>query len=126
MNIPSDLKYTKNHEWVRVNCNEAIIGITEYAQKELGDIVYVEVDTVDETLDAGETFGSIEAVKTASDIYMPVNGTVTEFNEELSTQPELINKDPYGRGWIVKITFDDASQLDQLLDAAGYLALIGA
>ncbi|MBW7847435.1 MAG: glycine cleavage system protein GcvH [Bacteroidales bacterium] len=126
MNIPSDLKYTKNHEWVRVNGNEAIIGITEYAQKELGDIVYVEVDTVDETLDAGETFGSIEAVKTASDIYMPVNGTVTEFNEELSTQPELINKDPYGRGWIVKITFDDASQLDQLLDAAGYLALIGA
>ncbi|GAB1419195.1 glycine cleavage system protein GcvH [Bacteroidales bacterium] len=126
MNIPSDLKYTKNHEWVRVNGNEATIGISEFAQKELGDIVYVEVDTVDETLDAGEAFGSIEAVKTASDIYMPVSGTVTEFNEELSTQPELINKDPYDRGWIVKITFDDASQLDQLLNADDYKTLIEA
>ncbi len=126
MNIPSDLKYTKNHEWVRVNGNEATIGISEFAQKELGDIVYVEVDTVDETLDAGEAFGSIEAVKTASDIYMPVSGTVTEFNEELSTQPELINKDPYDRGWIVKITFDDASQLDQLLNADDYKILIEA
>ena len=126
MNIPSDLKYTKNHEWVRVNGNEATIGISEFAQKELGDIVYVEVDTVDETLDAGEAFGSIEAVKTASDIYMPVSGTVTEFNEELSTQPELINKDPYDRGWIVKITFDDASQLDQLLNADDNKTLIEA
>ncbi len=126
MNFPSDLKYTKDHEWIRVNGNEAVIGITEFAQKELGDIVYVEVETLDETVEAGEIFGSIDAVKTVSELLMPITGTVIEFNEELSASPDLINKDPYHKGWIIKITFDDASQLDHLLDAAGYAAFTGA
>ncbi|MDP3446314.1 MAG: glycine cleavage system protein GcvH, partial [Ignavibacteria bacterium] len=114
----------KDHEWIRVNGNEGLVGITEFAQKELGDIVFVEVETLDETLDEGETFGTIEAVKTVSDLFMPIGGTITEFNEALEDTPELINKDPYGEGWIVKVTFTDASQLDELLDAAAYQALI--
>lgn len=124
MNIPSELKYTKDHEWIRVNGDEGIVGITEFAQKELGDIVFVEVETVDETLEEGETFGTIEAVKTVSDLFMPVSATITEYNEALADTPELINKDPYGEGWIVKVKITDPGQLDELLDAEGYTALI--
>lgn len=125
MNIPSELKYTKDHEWIRVEDGKGIVGITEFAQKELGDIVFVEVETLDETLAEGETFGTIEAVKTVSDLFMPIGGTITEFNEALTDTPELINKDPYGQGWIVKVDITDASQLDDLLDATAYAALIG-
>lgn len=124
MNIPAELKYTKEHEWVRVEGNKCVIGITEFAQKELGDIVFVEVETVDETLDASDTFGTIEAVKTVSDLFMPVSGTITEYNETLSDSPELINKDPYGEGWIVKVDMTDVGELDDLLDASAYKALI--
>jgi len=124
MNIPSDLKYTKDHEWIRVNGAEGIVGITEFAQKELGDIVFVEVETLDETLEEGETFGTIEAVKTVSDLFMPVSGTVAEYNELLADTPELINKDPYGEGWIVKVKLSNPAQLNDLLDAEGYAALI--
>ncbi|HQO48927.1 MAG TPA: glycine cleavage system protein GcvH [Bacteroidales bacterium] len=124
MNIPSDLKYTKDHEWIRVNGDEGIVGITEFAQKELGDIVFVEVETLDETLEEGETFGTIEAVKTVSDLFMPVSGTVAEYNELLADTPELINKDPYGEGWIVKVKLSNPAQLNDLLDAEGYAALI--
>lgn len=124
MNIPAELKYTKEHEWVRVEGNKCVIGITEFAQKELGDIVFVEVETVDETLDASDTFGTIEAVKTVSDLFMPVSGTITEYNEALSDSPELINKDPYGEGWIVKVDMTDVGELDDLLDASAYKALI--
>ncbi len=124
MNIPSELKYTKDHEWIRVNGDEGIVGITEFAQKELGDIVFVEVETVDETLEEGETFGTIEAVKTVSDLFMPVSATITEYNEALADTPELINKDPYGEGWIVKVKITEPGQLDELLDAEGYAALI--
>ncbi len=125
MNIPSELKYTKDHEWIRVEDGKGIVGITEFAQKELGDIVFVEVETLDETLAEGETFGTIEAVKTVSDLFMPIGGTITDFNEALTDTPELINKDPYGQGWIVKVDITDASQLDDLLDATAYAALIG-
>ncbi len=124
MNIPSDLKYTKDHEWIRVTGDEGIVGITEFAQKELGDIVFVEVETLDETLEEGETFGTIEAVKTVSDLFMPVSGTVAEYNELLADTPELINKDPYGEGWIVKVKLSNPAQLNDLLDAEGYAALI--
>ena len=124
MNIPSDLKYTKDHEWIRVNGDEGIVGITEFAQKELGDIVFVEVETLDETLEEGETFGTVEAVKTVSDLFMPVSGTVAEYNELLADTPELINKDPYGEGWIVKVKLSNPAQLNDLLDAEGYAALI--
>jgi len=124
MNIPAELKYTKDHEWVRVEGNSCVIGITEFAQKELGDIVFVEVETLDETLDAGETFGTIEAVKTVSDLFMPVGGTITEFNETLTDTPELINKDAYGKGWIVKVDMSDTAQLNDLLSADEYKALI--
>lgn len=124
MNIPADLKYTKEHEWVRFEGNKCIIGITDFAQKELGDIVFVEVETVDETLDSGDTFGTIEAVKTVSDLFMPVGGTITEYNEALSDTPEMINKDPYGEGWIVKVIMSDTAELDALLDAVAYKALI--
>ena len=126
MQIPENLKYTKDHEWLRVEDNEAFIGVTEYAQGELGDIVFVEVETVGETLDKEETFGTIEAVKTVSDMFMPVAGEILEFNEELEATPELINKDPYGKGWIVKIKLSNATQVNELLDAAAYKALIGA
>lgn len=125
MNIPENLKYTKDHEWLKVEGDEAIIGITDFAQKELGDIVFVEVDTVDETLDKEETFGTIEAVKTVSDLFMPVTGKVVEFNEILESAPETINSDPYGEGWIVKIKLSNLDDLNDLYDAAGYNDLIG-
>ena len=124
MNIPEKLLYTEDHEWIRVEGGEAFIGITDFAQKELGDIVFVEVETVDESLEIGEAFGTIEAVKTVSDMFMPINGTVLELNENIEDTPEVINKDPYGEGWIIKITIADTSQLDDLLDAAAYKASI--
>jgi glycine cleavage system H protein len=124
MNIPENLLYTEDHEWIRVEGDEAFIGITDFAQKELGDIVFVEVETVDETLDKGEAFGTIEAVKTVSDMFMPIDGTVMELNEKIEDSPEVINKDPYGEGWIIKIKLADASQLDELLDSSAYKASI--
>ncbi len=125
MNIPSDLKYTKDHEWIRLEGDVATVGITDFAQGELGDIVFVEVETEGETLDREETFGSVEAVKTVSDLFMPVSGEVTEFNEEIESSPELVNEDPYGKGWMVKIKLSDSSELDDLLDADAYKELIG-
>ncbi len=124
MNIPTDLLYTSDHEWVRVEGDEAFIGITDFAQGELGDIVFVEVETVDEDLDKGDTFGTIEAVKTVSDMFMPIGGTVLEFNEALEDTPEVINKDPYGEGWIIKIKITNAGELDELLNADGYKGTI--
>ncbi len=126
MNIPEDLKYTKDHEWVRITGNEAVVGITDFAQGELGDIVYVEVETLDEDIAAEEVFGTVEAVKTVSDLFMPISGTITEFNESLVDAPEAVNDDPYGEGWMIKIALEDLSQVDELLDAAAYKALIGA
>jgi glycine cleavage system H protein len=126
MNIPDNLKYTKDHEWIKVEGDEAVIGITEFAQKELGDIVFIEVETEGETLDAGEAFGTIEAVKTVSDMFMPVDGEVLEFNAELESNPEIVNKDPYGEGWIIRIKISDESQLDDLIDADAYKELIEA
>jgi len=126
MNIPSELKYTKDHEWVKVEGDIVTVGITDFAQGELGDIVYVEVETVDETLDAEEVFGTVEAVKTVSDLFLPVSGEIIEFNESLEDEPEKVNTDPYGEGWMVKIKMSDKSQLDSLLDADAYKALIGA
>ena len=120
MSIPSNLLYTKDHEWVLVEENMATIGITNFAQSELGDIVYVEVETEGENLDKEEVFGSIEAVKTVSDLFMPLSGEITSFNEELETQPELVNSDPYGEGWIIKIEFSNKSELDELLNAEAY------
>lgn len=126
MNIPGDLKYTKDHEWIRVDGQSAIIGITEFAQKELGDIVFVDVDTEGETLAAEDTFGTIEAVKTVSEMFMPVSGTVEEVNAVLADAPETVNKDPYGEGWIIRITMTDASELSHLLSAEAYKSLIEA
>ena len=120
MNIPDNLKYTKDHEWVKIEGDTATIGITDFAQSELGDIVFVEVDTVGEELDKEETFGSIEAVKTVSDLFMPVGGEVAEFNEELEDTPDIINKDPYEKGWIIKVKISDASEADELLSAEEY------
>lgn len=124
MNIPTNLRYTEDHEWIRVEGNEAFVGITDYAQSELGEIVFVDVNTVGETIEKGETFGSVEAVKTVSDLIIPVTGEVLEFNETLNDQPELINNDPYGEGWMIKIAIKDTAELDNLLDAAGYEAII--
>ena len=124
MNVPAELKYTKEHEWIRVEGEEAVVGITDYAQSQLGDIVFVECETVGDALAAGETFGTIEAVKTVSDLYLPVAGEVLEFNEELEGEPELVNKDPYGKGWIVKIKISDETELDGLLNADAYKAII--
>ncbi len=124
MNLPVELKYTKEHEWIRVEGDEAFVGITDYAQSQLGDIVFVECETVGDSLEAGETFGTVEAVKTVSDLYLPVAGEVLEFNEELEGEPELVNKDPYGKGWIVKIKITDEAELEGLLSAAAYEALI--
>lgn len=124
MNIPQDLKYTKDHEWVRVDGDTAIIGITDFAQKELGDIVFVEIETEGETLDHEEVFGSIEAVKTVSDLFMPVSGEITEFNTDLESNPEAVNSDPYGDGWMIKVAMSDASELDALLSAEEYAELI--
>ncbi|MGI6319394.1 MAG: glycine cleavage system protein GcvH [Bacteroidales bacterium] len=126
MKILENLKYAENHEWIKVEGDTGIIGITDFAQNELGDIVFVEVDTVDEDLEMGETFGTIEAVKTVSDIFMPVSGEVIEFNEALEDNPDLINKDAYGEGWIVKIKISDPAELDELMDAEGYKNYIGA
>ncbi len=120
MNIPDDLKYTKDHEWIKVEGDTATVGITDYAQHELGDIVYIEVNTVGETLEQEETFGTIEAVKTVSDLFMPVSGEVIEFNEELESNPEIVNKEPYSEGWIVKIKLSNPSEVDDLLDADSY------
>jgi glycine cleavage system H protein len=124
MNIPENLKYTKDHEWVRMEGNIAIVGITEFAQGELGDIVFVEIETEDEDLAREEVFGTIEAVKTVSDLYMPLSGKVLEVNEDLEGQPELVNKDPYGGGWMVKIEISDPSEVSMLLSAQDYKALI--
>ena len=124
MNVPAELKYTKEHEWIRVEGEEAYVGITDYAQSQLGDIVFVEVETEGDNLEAGDTFGSIEAVKTVSDLYMPVSGEVLEFNSELEDQPDLVNKDPYEKGWIIKVKVDDEAQLDGLLSADAYKASI--
>ena len=126
MNIPSELKYTKDHEWIKVDGDVVTVGITDFAQSELGDIVYVEVETVDETLDAEEVFGTVEAVKTVSDLFIPVSGEIIEFNEALEDEPEKVNTDPYGEGWMVKIKCSDLSELDDLLSADDYKALIGA
>lgn len=125
MNIPANLRYTSEHEWIRVEGNEAFVGITDYAQSELGEIVFVDVNTVGENVAQGEVFGSVEAVKTVSDLNMPVSGTVLEFNEALNDQPELVNNDPYGEGWMIKVTVDNPAELDTLLDATGYEKLIG-
>jgi glycine cleavage system H protein len=125
MNIPSNLKYTKDHEWVSVEGDIATVGITEFAQGELGDIVYVEIETEGETLEIEEVFGSIEAVKTVSDLFMPIKGEIIEFNSELESTPEIVNSDPFGAGWMIKIKISDSSELDQLLDAAAYQALVG-
>ena len=124
MNIPADLKYTKDHEWIKVEGDVAIVGITDHAQSELGDIVYVDVDTLDEDVDKDDTFGSVEAVKTVSDLFMPLSGEVIEFNEALEDEPELVNKDPYGEGWMIKIKMSDTSQIEDLLDAEAYKALV--
>lgn len=125
MNTPANLRYTSEHEWIRVEGNEAFVGITDYAQSELGEIVFVDVNTVGETVAQGDVFGSVEAVKTVSDLNMPVSGEVLEFNEALNDQPELVNNDPYGEGWMVKITVNNPAELDSLLDADGYEKLIG-
>lgn len=126
MSYPENLKYTKDHEWVRIEGKEAYIGITDFAQKELGDIVFIEVETVNETLEIEEVFGSIEAVKTVSDLFMPVSGEVLEFNEALESAPEIINSDPYGEGWIIKIKLTNPEEVNKLFDVAGYNELIEA
>lgn len=126
MNLPDNLKYTKDHEWIRVEGDNAYVGITEYAQGELGDIVFVEIETEGEDLDKEEVFGTIEAVKTVSDLFMPVSGKVTEVNSKLEDTPELINNDPYGDGWLIKISVKDKSQFEELLDASKYEEMINA
>lgn len=125
MNIPSDLKYTKDHEWVKIEGDTATVGITDFAQGELGDIVYVEVESLDDTLDKDDVFGSVEAVKTVSDLFMPLSGEVVEFNEILEEEPELVNTDPYGKGWMIKVSIGDNSQIGDLLDAETYQKIIG-
>jgi glycine cleavage system H protein len=126
MNIPSNLKYTKDHEWVLIEGDTATVGITDFAQKELGDIVYVEVETLDQTLDKDEVFGTVEAVKTVSDLFLPVSGEIIEFNDSLEVSPETVNTDPYGKGWMVKIKIANASEIDELLSSDAYKELIGA
>ena len=125
MNIPSELKYTKDHEWIRLEGEIATVGITDFAQGELGDIVYVEVETVDETLDQEEVFGTVEAVKTVSDLFLPLSGEIVEFNESLEDEPEKVNSDPYGEGWMIKIKISDPSESEDLLSHEDYKALIG-
>lgn len=125
MNIPADLKYTKDHEWVKVEGNIAIVGITDFAQSELGDIVYVEIETEGEELNKEEVFGSVEAVKTVSDLFMPLSGKIIEFNNELESDPEAVNKDPYGKGWMIKIEMKDSSELNNLLSAEDYKNHVG-
>lgn len=125
MNIPAELKYTKDHEWIKIDGDIATVGITDFAQGELGDIVYVEVDTLDEVLEKEAVFGTVEAVKTVSDLFSPLSGEIIEFNEALEDDPEVVNSDPYGKGWMVKIKFSDPAEVDELLSDAGYKALIG-
>ena len=125
MNIPEDLKYTKDHEWVRVEGESIVVGITDFAQKELGDIVYVDVDTEGETIEKEEVFGSVEAVKTVSDLMMPISGEIVSFNEVLEDEPELVNTDPYGDGWMIKVLASDFTDLDSLLSADQYKELVG-
>ena len=126
MNVPANLKYTKEHEWIRLEGSTAFVGITDYAQGELGEIVFVEVETVGETLSAGDVFGTVEAVKTVSDLYLPIDGEILEFNAELEDAPELVNDDPYQKGWMVKISVTDVAQVEALLSATEYEAIIGA
>lgn len=126
MNIPSELKYTKDHEWIKIDGDVATIGITDFAQNELGDIVYVDIDTLDEMVEIEAVFGTVEAVKTVSDLFMPLTGEVIEFNETLEDTPENVNSDPYGEGWMIKIKMSDTSQIEKLLDAEAYKKIIGA
>lgn len=126
MNIPSDLKYTKDHEWIKIDGDIATVGITDFAQGELGDIVYVEVETLDETLEREEVFGTVEAVKTVSDLFLPLSGEIIEFNESLEDEPEKVNSDPYGEGWMIKIKFSDENELGDLLTDEAYKELVGA
>ncbi len=125
MNIPKELKFTKDHEWVRIDGDTATVGITDFAQSELGDIVYVEVETVGEILDRDEVFGTVEAVKTVSDLFLPLTGEIVEFNEALESEPELVNTDPYGEGWLIKMKISDSAEISDLLDDAGYKDIIG-
>ncbi len=125
MNIPAELKYTKDHEWVKIEGDTAIVGITDFAQSELGDIVFVDVESVDEELNVGDVFGSVEAVKTVSDLYLPISGKVMEFNEELESEPELVNTDPYGKGWIIKLKIANDADQSELLSAEQYQEVIG-
>ena len=126
MNIPENLKYTKDHEWIKIEGKIATVGITDFAQGELGDIVYVDIDTVDETIDQNEVFGSVEAVKTVSDLFMPLSGEIIEFNAFLEDAPETVNSDPYDKGWMIKIQLTDEGQIEDLLDAEAYKEIIGA
>ena len=126
MNIPANLKYTKDHEWVSIDGDVATVGITDFAQKELGDIVYVEVETLDQTLDKDEVFGTVEAVKTVSDLFMPLSGEIIEFNDALESAPESVNSDPYGAGWMIKVKVSDLGEVDSLLSSDAYKELIGA
>jgi glycine cleavage system H protein len=120
MNIPGNLKYTKDHEWIRIENNEACVGITDYAQGELGDIVFIEIETLGEHLEQGEVFGTVEAVKTVSDLFMPASGKIVKVNDKLEEKPDLVNKDPYGEGWLIKLEVDDINQVNSLLDAEAY------
>jgi glycine cleavage system H protein len=126
MNIPANLKYTKDHEWVSIEGDVATVGITDFAQKELGDIVYVEVETLDQTLDKDEVFGTVEAVKTVSDLFLPLSGEIIEFNDDLESNPENVNSDPYGAGWMVKVKISNTTEVEELLSSEDYAALIGA
>ena len=126
MNIPANLKYTKDHEWVSIDGDIATIGITDFAQKELGDIVYVEVETLDQTLKQDDVFGTVEAVKTVSDLFLPLSGEIIEFNEELEVNPEVVNNDPYGKAWMIKVKISDPSEIETLLSSDDYKNLIGA
>ena len=126
MNVPAELKYTKDHEWIKIDGDVITVGITDFAQGELGDIVYVEVETLDETLDIEEVFGTVEAVKTVSDLFLPVSGEIIEFNEKLEDEPELVNSDPFGEGWMIKVKCSDISQLEDLLSSDDYKTIIGA
>jgi glycine cleavage system H protein len=126
MNVPSNLKYTKDHEWVKIDGDVATVGITDFAQGELGDIVYVEVETVDETMDIEEVFGTVEAVKTVSDLFLPLSGEIIEFNDSLESEPEKVNTDPYGEGWMIKIKLSNPEEIESLLDDAAYKKIIGA
>ena len=125
MNFPENLRYTKDHEWIKMDGNIATIGITEFAQRELGDIVYIEVDTIGKSLKTGDVFGTVEAVKTVSDLFMPLDGTITELNASLANAPESVNSDPYGEGWMIKMTVDNTAAVEELMDAVAYTALVG-